>query len=92
MSEELKPCPFCGGRAEKDAYDRGIFIGCTSCGYRRSFGGLLQPTPDPKNRPGGTKPVRKGGEIKEYYHMNAHEDAAKAWNSRIETALATDKQ
>lgn len=41
MSGELKPCPFCGGKAEVDAYGltgRVIVIKCLSCGARtRAF-------------------------------------------------------
>jgi Lar family restriction alleviation protein len=36
MSEELKPCPFCGGKAEYDNSDCGPYewIVCTHCGAK----------------------------------------------------------
>ena len=38
---ELKPCPFCGGKAEKHYQpiyiDNGVCIRCTKCGARSKF-------------------------------------------------------
>lgn len=31
MSEELKPCPFCGGEAEMRLYDCEYFAQCIEC-------------------------------------------------------------
>ncbi len=68
---EVQPCPFCGGPAEVDAYDRLISIGCTPCGYSRGFPGMLQAE---------ESPVRVSD--KEFYHQHAQEHAIEAWNNR----------
>lgn len=38
MSVKLKPCPFCGGRAEpreeKDTHHKWFYVRCTECGSR----------------------------------------------------------
>ena len=42
MNEELKPCPFCGGEAEKEWGIPSIFwIKCTGCGVEGSQHGSL---------------------------------------------------
>jgi hypothetical protein len=87
MSDELKPCPFCGGAASKDAYDRGIDIGCGVCGYTRHFPGLLQSVPNDKpiaqyrNGTGGITEIPPS-EATEFYHADANERAIEAWNKR----------
>ncbi len=40
MSEELKPCPFCGGEAKKRMYPTLITIRCPKCNYSRAFEGI----------------------------------------------------
>ena len=43
MNKELKPCPFCGGRAEKEWGIPSIFwIKCTGCGVEGSQHGSLE--------------------------------------------------
>ena len=38
MSDELKPCPFCGGEAKlKEAEYLGVFIVCSKCGTKTSY-------------------------------------------------------
>jgi hypothetical protein len=87
MTEQLLPCPFCGGASTTDAYDRGINIGCGSCGYSRHFPGLLQTVPNDKpiaqyrNGAGGITEI-PASEATEFYHADAHERAADAWNRR----------
>ena len=34
MSEELKACPFCGGKAEWKEDDGWIWLECSECGIR----------------------------------------------------------
>lgn len=49
MSEELKPCPFCGGEAEierKGSIRASMIIACLDCGARVESGdvyGLTKP-------------------------------------------------
>lgn len=68
---EMLPCPFCGGPAEYDACDRLINIGCTPCGYKRYFPGILQTN---------ESPVRVSD--LEFYHQHAGIEAKRAWNQR----------
>lgn len=38
MSDELKPCPFCGGEAKlKELEYLGMFIVCSKCGAKTSY-------------------------------------------------------
>ena len=76
---KLKPCPFCGGEVYEDAVDRLITIGCPSCGYVRSFHGLVQSEINT-----GVPIVYEGGKVSdhEWYDQFAHERAAEAWNRR----------
>lgn len=38
MSDKLKPCPFCGGKAKlKETEYLGIFICCSKCGAKTSY-------------------------------------------------------
>lgn len=69
---ELKPCPFCGGKADWSACDRLITIGCKQCGYERGFKGLLT-----------TLEHKVKVNDSEYYNPNAHEEAIEAWNRRV---------
>ena len=76
MAAELKPCPFCGGEAYADYYDRLFLIGCKSCNYRMAFDGYLSLKP--------SKVVASpaGADVVEYYHSDAKEKAAEKWNRR----------
>ena len=79
---ELKPCPFCGGDAYEESYDRFIQIGCRKCNYHMSFDGVLQT----KINTGvvGSYTLRSDG-VKipyEYYDAKAHEKAYAVWNKR----------
>lgn len=95
MSEETKllPCPFCGSEAEINAVDRLIEIKCSKCDLRMSYKGILQTKPDYSNELGGIKPVNKNSVVKEYYHVNAKNQAIKKWNTRNSTTndLNVDK-
>lgn len=76
----LKPCPFCGGEAYSDVCDRLINIGCKNCDYHLHFGGLLRS----KCRyPELSKTHPSVSEL-EFYYKDAHEDAVKKWNTRME--------
>lgn len=80
--KELKPCPFCGGDAYEESYDRLIQIGCRKCNYHMSFDGVLQT----KINTGvvGSYTLRSDG-VKipyEYYDAKAHEKAYAVWNKR----------
>jgi hypothetical protein len=92
-SIEAAPCPFCGGKASRDAYDRGIDIGCKACGYTRHFPGLLQSVPNDKpiaqyrNGLGGITEIPPS-EATEFYHADANERAIEAWNRRTPAAAA----
>ena len=77
---DLKPCPFCGGEAEKWSCDRLILIGCPVCNYKRSFHGLVQSeivTDIPIPYDDGTVSDH------EWYDSRAHERANEAWNRRV---------
>ena len=41
MIEKLKPCPFCGGKAElweyRDLDEVSYYIGCTTCGAQTKY-------------------------------------------------------
>lgn len=81
---KLKPCPFCGGDAYEESYDRIIQIGCRICNYHMSFNGLLQT----KINTGiiASYTIRFDG-VKipyEYYDAKAYEKAYKKWNRRAE--------
>ena len=91
--KELLPCPFCGGALYDDAYDRGIGLGCDSCGYQRRFKGLIQPTPHHEGQEcipiigeGGRRlePSEVPVESREYYHHDAHEVAWAEMNRRAD--------
>lgn len=76
---DLKPCPFCGGEAEKWSCDRLILIGCPVCNYKRSFHGLVQSefeTNVPIQYSDGTTSDH------EWYDSKAYERAFEAWNRR----------
>ena len=73
---DLKPCPFCGGMPFERSYDRLIVIGCEPCGYHRAFNGLLS------TKPSAVLASAPESAVKEYYHADAHEKAAEAWNCR----------
>ena len=62
---ELKPCPFCGGKAiiSSSTQDNRFFARCTRCAA--SIGVILY---------NGWRPT-----------FNGREDAADAWNNRIES-------
>lgn len=83
----LLPCPFCGSEPTTQAYDRLITIGCTPCGYQRGFGGLLQTAPSPSpiteyRESDGSISKLEPSEVREWYHHDANERAADAWNVR----------
>ena len=73
---DLKPCPFCGEMPSERSYDRLIVIGCEPCGYHRAFNGLLS------TKPSAVLASAPESAVKEYYHADAHEKAAEAWNHR----------
>ena len=73
---DLKPCPFCGEMPFERSYDRLIVIGCEPCGYHRAFNGLLS------TKPSAVLASAPESAVKEYYHADAHEKAAEAWNRR----------
>lgn len=95
----LKPCPFCGGQARWEAYDRLIKIGCSPCGYNRAFPGLLQTVPNDKpileykNGDGTIRKVKPALAV-EFYHHDASERAEEAWNNRAtaQGAVALNKE
>ena len=72
--DDLKRCPFCGGIPFERSYDRIIVIGCELCGYQRAFDGLLS------TKPSAVLASAPESAVKEYYHADAHEKAAEAWN------------
>lgn len=79
MTDKLKNCPFCGGEAYMNSYDRLIQIGCETCGYNRGFHGIIQSQIDTG------VPIRyEGGKIStyEWYDKDAEEKAIAAWNNR----------
>lgn len=87
MSHELKSCPFCGSPALRDAYDRGISIGCIPCGYTRHFPGLLQKARNDKpilqyRNADGSAEVLTFETAREFYHSDADERAVEEWNKR----------
>ena len=82
--DKLLPCPFCREQPTYCSYDRGIHIGCKTCGYTRYFPGLLQSVPDHNNQAGGITPIPGRSNGKEYYHMSAYEKATEAWNRRLQ--------
>lgn len=82
----LLPCPFCGSDAVMRSCDRLITVGCEECNFAMSFDGLLQMKDNGKPIPysdgkGGRLPPEKV-KCQEYYHKDAHDDAAKFWNRR----------
>lgn len=81
VNTELKPCPFCGGEAFKEAFDRLITIGCRVCNYYMSFHGVVQSEINT-----GKPVIYTGGEVSEHewYDQFAHERAAEKWNRRAE--------
>lgn len=82
--DELKPCPFCGGKPYIDSCDRLINIGCKPCGYTRYFYGLVQS--DHK-----TDVVvsynQNTNEPLEWYDPNAYKHACEEWNRRADDRL-----
>lgn len=84
--EQLKPCPFCGGKPFVDSCDRLIEIGCKSCGYYRVFHGIIQS----EFQTGVAIPYSDGtisGD--EWYDKDANEKAIEAWNNRAGEAGET---
>lgn len=79
MSNELKPCPFCGGEADYWSCDRLIKIGCKPCGFSLGFDGIVQSAEN-------DVPVKsKEGNVVGYYHQNADKVAKQKWNTRSES-------
>lgn len=76
----LKPCPFCGNEPEVFSCDRLIQIGCNKCKYERSFDGVIgnKITKVPVRYADGTISTT------EFYNKNAHKEAERLWNMRIE--------
>lgn len=89
MSEQkLSPCPFCGSTPTKDSYDRMISIRCDTCKYHRTFPGLLQRKESPVpilqyKKADGSINTLEPEDAYEWYHVDAHKDAAAAWNIRV---------
>ena len=76
---ELKPCPFCGGEAYIESYDRLINIGCLKCRFHLHFDGILTTVPH-------GNPVNALSAVPEYINTRAYEEAAEAWNRRADDA------
>ncbi len=84
----LKPCPVCDGSITDDSYDRGIRFGCKSCGYTKSYPGLIQskvssvpmPMVDGDGMPIDPKDVKH----QEYYHQNANDFAVAEFNKWVD--------
>lgn len=76
---ELKPCPFCGGRAElkpgKLYADDVVFVKCTKCHARTNFVWINHPSLDI------TTGMLKEGE--RYTEQQAKKKAIEAWNRRV---------
>lgn len=66
--KDLKPCPFCGSKAEVYVDERGISIKCTCC--------FAETEPD--------RDVIKSFEDKKYWSggWNAFNSAVEKWNKR----------
>lgn len=77
----LKPCPFCGDEPYMDSCDRIIALGCTRCGYRRSFPGLVQSERKTEVVASYSKQTK---EPLEWYDSHAYERAAEEWNKRVD--------
>lgn len=80
IEEELKVCPFCGGKAYEENFDRLAKIGCKKCKYHIHGPGLLQTIPN-------DKPILeyKSGPVDEpteWYHYDAYDKLRKRWNTR----------
>ena len=80
MEEKLKPCPFCGGKANVEECDYVIQISCPKCKFTRSFRGLVQ------SEVNTGVPVRYTGGIissTEWYDCDAERNAINRWNERV---------
>lgn len=91
--DNLKLCPFCGGKFIDISYDRRIVYSCPTCGYERCFPGLLQLRKGPAEKKYAKIPYAvddktdKDGflldpEFQQYYHYDAPELAVKEMNER----------
>lgn len=70
-SEQLLPCPWCGGKVEWHSADHILQIRCPICDYWRNFAPLVgNKETEAEIRPGV------------YYNRTAQEDAVKIWNTR----------
>lgn len=78
MSEELKPCPFCGGRAavlNREGED--YWVQCLFRNGDEAFKALLN-----KKKNGVLWPI--GGCLASACHSDTEADAIAAWNRRAE--------
>lgn len=90
MSNELKDCPFCGGKPVMETYQTLVSILCDQCGVARAFRGPLSGA--------RTVPLHTGSaqcrftHPQEDYSHQAIEDAVVAWNSRAAIAHQPPKE
>ena len=86
MDQTLKPCPFCGGRAEivkKEIYlDYGYRVDCTQCGTKSNVVLVNHP-----------KFTYNGlDESTRYTNDQAQRVVAEAWNRRAYVSDKTDQE